>query len=203
MKTYPSIPTKIDFKHEYVVFDKIDGSNIRAEWNDKQGFYKFGSRNQLLTEQQTQLFPSIDLIVEKYEDELSERFDNAKIARAICFFEYYGPNSFAGSHPDPVEDMTVTLIDINPYKKGIMLPDEFVDFCDGIDIPRIVHEGKIDEEFIDSVKNSQILDMTFEGVVGKAINVKHHHMTKIKTRKWLDKLKEFCNNDPVLFNRLK
>lgn len=61
MKEYPSIPTlptqgSSSFAHwkrnnnmsEIYAFDKIDGSNIRAEWSSKRGFYKFGSRNRLL-----------------------------------------------------------------------------------------------------------------------------------------------------------
>ena len=51
MKSYRSIPfaNKIPENETFYVFDKLDGSNIRAEWNPKKGFYKFGSRSQLLT----------------------------------------------------------------------------------------------------------------------------------------------------------
>lgn len=100
MKAYPSITTKIDFSKSYHLFDKLDGSNIRAEWNPKKGFYKFGSRTQLLTPDQSVLYPSINSFLEKYGDELSSRFTKAKYESAIAFFEWFGPNSFAGSHPD-------------------------------------------------------------------------------------------------------
>lgn len=37
MKQYPSITTKFS-KAKTIAFDKLDGSNIRAEWSDKKGF---------------------------------------------------------------------------------------------------------------------------------------------------------------------
>ena len=43
MKQYPTIPKTIQ-SIDIIAFDKLDGSNIRAEWNPKKGFYKFGSR---------------------------------------------------------------------------------------------------------------------------------------------------------------
>jgi len=39
VKTYPSIDAKI-CDGQYYVFDKLDGSNIRAEWSKKQQLYK-------------------------------------------------------------------------------------------------------------------------------------------------------------------
>jgi hypothetical protein len=44
MKTYPSISRDIVGQPIYA-FDKLDGSNIRAEWSKKNGFHKFGSRD--------------------------------------------------------------------------------------------------------------------------------------------------------------
>jgi len=44
MKSYPSIPGKHTNGIPLTVFDKLDGSNIRAEWSKKRGFYKFGTR---------------------------------------------------------------------------------------------------------------------------------------------------------------
>jgi len=118
MKSYPSIPRRVNFKLKYIAFDKLDGSNIRAEWTKKNGFYKFVSRTQLLSEQQTSIYPSIEIIRNKYEGDISAMFKNMGYERGICFFEYFGPNSFAGNHSDPIQDMDATLIDVNPLQEG-------------------------------------------------------------------------------------
>jgi hypothetical protein len=56
MKEYPSIPSAADLLarsndylgRPFVAFDKLDGSNIRAEWDRKKGWHRFGSRRRLL-----------------------------------------------------------------------------------------------------------------------------------------------------------
>ncbi len=207
MKTYPSITTKIDFSKSYHIFDKLDGSNIRAEWSPKQGFYKFGSRTQLLTPDQVPLYPSIDSFKNKYSEELSSRFSKAKYERAVCFFEWLGPQSSFGSHHDAVEDMNPILIDIAVYKNGLMPPEKFIDFTDGLEIPKLLHVGKVSEDMFQSVRNRTLPGMTFEGVIGKLKPIDKGScepiMFKIKSNDWLDKLRSLCNGDEALFNRLK
>lgn len=206
MKAYPSITTKIDFSKSYHLFDKLDGSNIRAEWSPKQGFYKFGSRTQLLTPDQTVLYPSIERFKEVYGDALSSRFSKARFERSVCFFEWFGPNSFAGSHPDPHSEMKPVLIDIDVYKKGIMPPEKFIDFTSGLEIPPLLHVGRVSEEMFQSVRTGELEGMTFEGVVGKGDFSQREGgpiMFKIKSNAWLDKLKTICNGDEALFQRLK
>jgi len=126
MKAYPSIDFTFDPKTIYHFFDKLDGSNIRAEWSPKQGFNKFGSRTQLLTPEQVKLYPSIEAFKEKYADALHARLLKSKTERSVVFFEWVGPNSFAGSHPDPVELMQPIVIDVAFYKKGILPPEKFL-----------------------------------------------------------------------------
>lgn len=206
MKAYPSITTTIDFSKSYHLFDKLDGSNIRAEWSPKQGFYKFGSRTQLLTPEQAVLYPSIEAFKEKYSEELASRFSKAKFERAVCFFEWLGPNSFAGSHPDSLDVLRPVLIDIAVYKKGIMPPEKFLDFTAGLDVPALLHVGKIPEELFQSVRNRTLPGMTFEGVIGKGEFSQREGgpiMFKIKSNDWLNKLKTLCNGDEALYNRLK
>ncbi len=207
MKAYPSITTKIDFSKSYHLFDKLDGSNIRAEWSPKQGFYKFGSRTQLLTPDQVPLFPAIDSFKAKYGDELSSRFSKAKYERAVCFFEWVGPNSMFGSHPDPASEMKPVLIDIAVYKKGLMPPEKFIDFTAGLETPALLHVGKVSEEMFQSVRTRALPGMTFEGVIGKMKEIDKGScepiMFKIKSNDWLDKLKTLCNGDEALYNRLK
>ena len=206
MKAYPSISTSIDFKESYYWFDKLDGSNIRTEWSPKSGFNKFGSRTQLLVPEQASLWPSIEAFKEKYGEELSSRFSKAKYERAVVFFEWVGPNSFAGSHPDPVDQMSPVVIDVAVYKKGILPPDQFIKIMDGLETPRLIFTGKMNEETFQMVRQSTLPGITFEGVIGKGKFSQKEGgpiMGKIKTNAWLDKLKEVCNGDEALYNRLK
>ena len=208
MKTYPSITTRIDNKNVYCIFDKLDGSNIRAEWSNKKGFYKFGSRTQLLTESQGILFSSIEKIKKFRNSEgivLNEYLKQFNIESAVCFFEYYSDTSFAGSHPQDEDEMKLALIDVSFYKKGMLCPENFIKYFNSFPIPKILYKGKITEELLDSVRNSTLEGMTEEGIIAKELNSVdgRFNMFKFKSRLWLDKLADFCKNDSALFNRLK
>lgn len=201
MKSYPSITKDIiNYIHIYA-FDKLDGNNIRAEWNSKRGFYKFGSRTQLIDENTKPLGKSIKIIKEKYEDDLAMVFKEHKWRDVICFFEYHGPNSFAGQHVDG-EELTATLIDVNPYKEGLLPAREFIKYFSHLDIPNVLYEGKVSPEFIDKVKQSRLSNMTFEGCVCKGIDKNRVTMFKIKSNAWLDKLREYVKGDAALFAKL-
>lgn len=187
------------------VFDKLDGSNIRAEWSKKRGFYKFGTRHHLLGTDDPVLGPSIELIVQKYGDDLSRRFGMLKYESAVAFFEYFGPASRFGHHviDDPHD---VVLIDVNPYKIGILDPERFMASFGDMDIPKRLHVGPIDQTFMDSVYNGTLQGITDEGVVckGKAArNTDVPVMFKLKTKRWLDALRAKCGTDQKLFDTLK
>lgn len=204
MKDYPSIPSKRIPDLHIHAFDKLDGSNVRAEWNPKQGWYKFGSRTQLLADNSGYLNEAKALIVGKYGDELAHVFRDQRYMSAVAFFEFHGPSSFAGQHIP--ENHTVTLLDVSPYRKGIQPPQDFLSLYGHLDMPRVVFSGVIDDEFIQSVKEGTLDGVTFEGVVckGKADRKTDVPlMFKIKSHAWLDKLKDFCKDDPALFERLK
>lgn len=204
MKFYPSITKEIRHDIYIYAFDKIDGSNIRAEWNSKRGFYKFGTRNQLMDEKSMPFGLAIPLIKEKYEKDLTIIFKEQQWKDAICFFEYWGPSSFAGNH-NFEEKMNVTLIDVNPYKKGILFPAEFIRIFGHLDIPKVCYEGYVTTDLFDKVKQSTLKGMTCEGVVCKGANDKLTQMPimfKIKSKAWLDKLREYCKGDERLFEKL-
>jgi hypothetical protein len=204
MKSYPSISKDLRPDIYIYAFDKIDGSNIRSEWNAKKGFYKFGSRTQLIDENSKPLGKAIKIIKEKFEEEFSFIAKEQKWRDAICFFEFWGANSFAGQHKDD-EEQTVTLIDVNPYKEGILEPAQFIKLFGRLDIPSVLFEGYITTEFVDSVKNSTLDGMIDEGVVCKGANDKKTKMPimfKIKSRAWLEKLKTYCNGNEALFAKL-
>lgn len=198
MKQYPSISTKFS-KARIFAFDKLDGSNIRAEWSEKKGFYKFGSRTQLMDENHPMLGEAVKLIREK-EQQLGAIFSKQRWSRVVAFFEYYGANSFAGSHEN--EKRQVILIDVNVYKHGMVEPQHFVELFLDVGIPKVLFKGVIDEKFITSVKNGTLANMTFEGVVCKYTEKNQVKMFKIKNRAWIDKLKVKCNGNDALFRRL-
>lgn len=205
MKAYPSIETKIDYTRKYHIFDKLDGSNIRAEWSKKSGFYKFGSRTQLLNEDQKTLWPARNAILENFSEQLSSRFSKLKAESAIAFFEWVGPESFAGNHGDVSQNRPV-LIDIAIYKKGMLPPDKFLEVADGLETPTLIQTGRIDVSLFHAVRDRTLEGMTFEGVVGKgefSQKLGHAMMFKIKSNDWLNKLKTFCNGDEALYSRLK
>jgi len=198
MKSYPSIPAKI-VRTKSWVFDKIDGSNIRAEWSDKQGFYKFGSRNKLMDEHHPMLGEAVTLIREK-EEQLASIFSHRKWKRVVAFFEFAGENSFAGSHED--EEHTVTLIDVNVYKRGMLEPELFVELFTEVGTPQLLYKGIINEQLITDVKRGTLEGMTFEGVVCKHVRNNIVKLFKVKNRAWIDKLRVKCDGNEALFRRL-
>lgn len=204
MKFYPSITKDVRQDLYVYAFDKLDGSNIRAEWNSKRGFYKFGTRNQLTDEKTMPFGHSIPLIREKFEQDLGKVFKEQGWCDALCFFEYWGEDSFAGTH-NFEKKMNITLIDVNPFKQGILEPAPFIQLFGHLDIPRVCYEGQVTTQLFNQVKQSTLPGMTFEGVVCKAAsdtNAKMPIMFKIKSRAWSEKLKEYCKGDERLFEKL-
>jgi hypothetical protein len=204
MKSYPSIPKDINTDHNIYAFDKLDGSNIRAEWSPKRGFYKFGTKTQMLGEDHPIFGEAIGLIQQKYATELAAIFQQQKYENAVCFFEFLSPGSFAGYHPLG-ETRDVVILDVSPHKKGILPPQEFLRLFGHLHIPKLLYYGKANEPFVESVRNSTLEGMTFEGVICKAAGTKKHPMPimfKVKSRAWLSKLKDFCKEDEALFTQL-
>src|ERR1700738_1895614 len=112
----------------FVAFDKLDGSNIRAEWDRKKGWHRFGSRRRLLDASHPLLGQAIQLILNGYGDGLPKAFMDDPASRrpqeATAYFEFLGPHSFAGMH-DPAdlgvpanEPFRVVLIDVNLHRRG-------------------------------------------------------------------------------------
>ena len=204
MKSYPTIPRQNSRLSYSYVFDKLDGSNIRAEWNPKKGFYKFGSRTRLLGTDQEFIAEAQELILEKYSAGLGRIFKKQQYPRAMAFFEFFGENSFAGTHHD--EPHQVILLDVAPYKKGMTLPREFLKLYGDVGIPDLLFDGGVDIDIIQAVQGGYLPGVTFEGVVVKGADSKNGkiiQMFKIKSQAWLDALHKHCGDDDNLFERLK
>lgn len=133
---------------------------------------------------------------ETYGEALSAKFSDLRFEKAVVFFEFYGPNSFAGGHIKETHE--VTVFDIDVYKKGMLPPREFLEVMYGLKTPRLIHRGNITDDFIDDIFESRIEGVTFEGVVCKNKN----HAFKIKSKAWLARLKGVCAGDMNKFKEL-
>jgi hypothetical protein len=197
LEIYPSIPTSI-LKTPMVAFDKLDGSNIRAEWTRKSGFNKFGTRKRLLDPNEAILGEAVELFHDKYADSLEEIFRKKKLEKATAFLEFVGDNSFAGHHEE--EEHELVLFDLHVHKMGFLTGKEFLKWFSRLDIPRVLHEGPVNEQFVKKVRESTLDGMTFEGVVCKGGYDNRHRpiMFKVKSYAWLDAVKSLYGHDAKL-----
>lgn len=201
MKTYPTIQREYMKGTHIYAFDKYDGSNIRVEWSAKRGFYKFGTKTQLIDKDSPIFGEAVGLFNNKYSESLTEVFKKQRWQSVVCFAELYGKNSFAGNHLDEEHDVVLFDVSVNDT---ILDPRDFIDCFEHLHIPALVHRGTVGEELIKQIHNSQIEGITFEGVVCKCTskNKESPRMFKIKTNAWIDKLKTYCNGNANLFARL-
>ena len=204
MKSYPSIPYGTVSDDIFYCFDKLDGSCIRAEWSKQKGFYKFGTRKHLITSEDGFLCEAPDLILTRYGDSLSKRFQEIECDRAVAFFEFVGPKSFAGMHFE--EKHEVVLIDVSRDRIGFPTGQEFYNLYGDLGVPAMLHHGVVSEAVIESIRSSNLQGMTFEGVVFRGQVNKKKPMPvyfKQKSRAWLDKLHTYCGENTQLFETMK
>ena len=186
-----------------IAFDKIDGSNLRYEWSRKQGWQKFGTRWRMFDRSDPEYGIAIDLFLNKYgnvvEKVMTDKFQKSE--SVICYAEFVGPYSFGGLHEnnwlignklmpegstnDPKD---VILFDVNVHKRGIMDPGTFVKLFSHVHIPKIIYEGKLNEEFALAVRNDEY--PLKEGVVCKGGHGHNLWMRKIKTHSYLKRIRE-------------
>jgi hypothetical protein len=203
---YPKIPDTLDCPlKQCVAFEKLDGTNIHFVFR-KTGFLEFGTRRdrfsyssegwasfkQAHPELSSLQDDSLDLItsIEEYF------FSNKKYELAnevILFFEYCGPNSFAGQHQDK-DEKKLNLID-SQIDGRMLPPEEFLEDFKGCDyyLPRVIFKGKFTGQLFVDVRKGKY-DVK-EGVVVKGLVGKEVYMAKIKTEAYLDRLKnQFKDN---------
>lgn len=210
MKHYPSIegtakkygPMPLG---EYCyAFHKYDGSNIRCEWNKKRGWYKFGSRNQLIADDCPMLGTCQELFLKKYAEPVERVLKNHPVWKTaiecICYVEFYGPHSFAGWHDaetlgvESNDPKDVMLFDVNVHKRGFVSPKDFIkEFGSSMEIAKLVWQGQLTQQFVDDVRSG--VYGTDEGVIVKGGQGHHLWMRKIKTLPYLERLKKMFGQD--------
>lgn len=194
MKQYPEIPHHCQNQYMYF-FDKLDGQNIRIEYEKKRGWYKYGSRGQLVARddkhfgQAFAIFHKPAGLAERLEEVILK---NKWIGPTTVFCEYWGKKSFIGLH-EPNDEMFTTLIDISPHRKGILPPDDFIKICNqaylkGSDVAAYLGKHMYCHEFRQSIYKNELPGITYEGVIGKAFRGNQLIMVKIKTNVWRDRV---------------
>ncbi len=203
MKEYPKIlgPGQANqadtLGQSCVAFYKYDGSNLRFEWNRKQGWYKFGTRRRLFDESDPEYGQAISLFMKKYADGIERQIKSHKLYRhaesLIAYAEFFGPHTFAGKHDaeflgvesnDPKE---LVLFDVNVHKRGFIPPLEFIDLFQSMPIAEVIYRGVFDEQFIQDVRESKY--PVEEGVIVKGGTGHGLWMRKVKTLRYLEALK--------------
>ena len=186
-----------------IAFDKLDGSNLRFEWNKKQGWYKFGTRNRMFDRSDKEYGQAIDIFLSKYGEPLAKVMTDkfAKTESTIAYAEFLGPISFGGLH-DPVylnqighlpevvsnDPKDVVLFDFNPHKRGFISPVEFLKHFSHLHIPKVVYEGKLTQDYVESIRAGNCPG--FEGVVVKGGEGHKLWMRKIKTNAYLEQIRK-------------
>jgi len=188
MKTYPSIPKAVGGEGLLHTFDKIDGSNLRFEWTKKRGWFKFGTRKRLFDDSDEIFGVAIPIFREQLAEPLEKVIISQGWTKVVVFVEFWGAKSFAGCHElnDP---KFLTVIDVSPHQRGILDPKEFVKLF-GEFGPKYFGMVSWNKPFIETVKSGSLSGVSFEGVVGKAIQNKKIVMVKTKTQAWVNKVKE-------------
>jgi len=202
VKQYPEIGNRPVGGQAIYAFDKLDGSNVRAEWKRKRGWWKFGSRTRLLDRSESPLGEAIDLFLYGQANELERRFREERWDEATAFMEFWGPSSFAGTHQD--EQHFVSLIDVSVQKRGLLLPKDYLELTEGLPRARLLYHGNANEPFVESVRTGTLEGMTFEGVVckGPFVSPGLPLMFKVKNQAWFDRLRATCGGDEEKFRRL-
>jgi len=199
MKTYRSIPGPSKAPQLMcTAFHKYDGRNVRIEWSKKRGWYKFGSRHRLFDHTDDEYGPAIIEFRKSFAEELEKVLrDNKQFRgtdRAIAYFEWFGPKSFAGSLEEG-DTLELRLIDVNIHKKGLLPPAPFIKYFEHLAIAEPVYTGNFNRQFVRDVQEGKY--PVKEGVVAKGVypKKKQNHnlwMAKVKTNWWVGELRRLA-----------
>ena len=189
MKQYPSIPNTGKEVFDAYIFDKLDGSNLRFEWDRKLGWCKFGTRQQMLSKSHPTFGIAIPMFLETLASPLEQIAKKQGWSNFTAFCEFWGEHSFAGFHES--DDLKhLSLLDVQIFKRGFVAPELFLELFSDLEIPRFLGMHRFDQDFIELVKHNQLAGITFEGVIGKLGSSHKRLMQKAKTQMWLDCVRE-------------
>jgi hypothetical protein len=202
MKQYDTIPYfGKHWDEPTIAFDKLDGSNLRFEFSRKRGFYKFGTRKNMIDKNTEGFGIAIDLFLTKYGDALTQVFNSKNyrnVLSFVCYAEFVGEKSAFGQHEFGKDNFDIVLFDVDQYKKGKVPPRRFIDDFGHTGIPKVIYEGPMEWDFVKAVQNNEF--NLKEGVIcktvvnGREVNPILYY-SKIKTNDWLERLKIFRYGD--------
>lgn len=195
---YPKISDTLGCPLKQCVgFEKYDGTNIHWTFVPEEGWQEYGTRRDRLwintsgISEFERAHPELSGIHKLWDqDGKLENFFNSNpnyngAKKIIVFTEYFGPNSFAGSH-DPKDDKQLVILDVQV--DGVMAPPEqFIQLFKAFPIARVIYQGKFTGQLFKDVRAGKY-DVK-EGIVVKGVTNGQVYMAKIKTQKYLDKLK--------------
>lgn len=173
-----------------MIFDKLDGSNLRSQWNRKKGWYKHGKRNGLIDDSNPHLTAAPELFMATLAEPLERIARDNRWQELIVFYEFWGAKSIAGLHYEG-DPKFLTVFDAVPEKRGFLGPREFRDTFEG-KVPTAAYLGthNFTRGFVDLVRAGELPGVTFEGVVAKA-GTRHDIVRgKAKTQAWIDRVIE-------------
>lgn len=202
MKQYPLIPAGVIADVPVHVFPKYDGSNVRAEWTRKKGWHLFGSRRRMLAPDTLLGDRARPLMLDTYGDDLARLFRARRWERAVAFFEFFGPRSFAGAHEED-DAQEVMLLDVAVHRKGLLEPDALRQLCAGLKLPPLLHHGPLSAAMVQQIRGGTFPGQTLEGVVAKgAYKTPGRPLSfKVKSAAWLAALRERCSSEEEFVRR--
>lgn len=176
---YPKIPGLLGLgSGPCVVFEKLDGTNLRATQTE-DGWRYFTRSDREITELDP-WFGNFPSMVDDIESKLIQ------LNMKHYYFEFLGRHSFAGQHVEG-EKHNIFLLDC--LDDEMMNPFEFVRATNKLQIatPPVIHSGKLPGNLIESVRSAGRWGKhrVTEGVVIKGNN----WMCKVKTNTWQEKLR--------------
>jgi hypothetical protein len=192
MKAYPSIPRQPKGKQgdrRMHLFDKLDGSNLRFEWSRRDGWFRWGSRHQVIDETHPSLGGGFALFRERLAEPIERVARTERWDALVAFAELFGPGSLGGQHVAE-EPKHLVLFDVAPYRRGMIGPARFLELFGTLDVPAYLGELVWNDELVARVRRGELPGVTFEGIVGKAGDGHSLVMAKAKTDAWVRRILE-------------